>query len=369
MKLRALWYALGGVVWGLVPALARAQALVPVTQYGDCSNPETAAQACNICAFGQLAQNIINFTIGLSIPIAVLLFAYAGWLYFTSAQNEENIKKAKRVFQTVFIGFIIALSGWMLVQTLLKGLAPGYVSWNTFQCTGARLMNVTAGEWLSNSGLPTPNNSAPQIVNSNNSYTSCPQGSSVVEDGTGCFNPSTGQYTSPNQTSCPSGSSPDSSGYGCQFCYDNGYGGQTCEEVAPLPTQVGAGDCPPSSMQSTWGDKASTMSCIAQHESSCNPGLPSGTDRMKSSGESFSWGLYQINLTANPMMCPDGTKLNCPSAFNGKNYNATVADRDLYNKCIAAAQNVQCNTYTAKYLANNTPNGIGNWSTAKGCGY
>jgi len=113
---------------------------------------------CNICTFGQLIQNIINFLIGLSIPIAVVMFAWAGILYFTSAGNKTNITKAKGIFRNVFIGFMLALTGWLVVQTVLSVLVKQdfYIGghWNDLQCNENEsrpgvTYQVTVGTWLS----------------------------------------------------------------------------------------------------------------------------------------------------------------------------------------------------------------------------
>ncbi len=84
------------------------------------SSDITVATACSLCDFVKLIQNIINFLLGISTVIAVALFAYAGVLFFTSNGNTESLSKAKSIFKDVFIGFIIALSGYFVVQTMLS---------------------------------------------------------------------------------------------------------------------------------------------------------------------------------------------------------------------------------------------------------
>src|SRR5581483_12000731 len=149
MNRRALWYAVAGLTWVAVPAVALAQTgLVP------CGLNNDAALSCNLCTLGQLLQNVIDFAIGLSIPIAAGLFAYAGWLYFSNRENFAQVEKAHKIFHAVFIGFCIALAGWLIVQTVLKALAPGYRSWKSFQCNNAdRPMDATIGQLLDQVGL------------------------------------------------------------------------------------------------------------------------------------------------------------------------------------------------------------------------
>lgn len=111
----------------LLPVAAAAQ-IVPINE---CTGID-----CQACHLVDLIQNIINFAIGLSIPIAMALFAYAGVLYFTSAANGENINKAKGIFRSVLIGFIITLGAYLMVETVLHAvLKPSYFDgWNSISC-------------------------------------------------------------------------------------------------------------------------------------------------------------------------------------------------------------------------------------------
>src|SRR3989338_2193742 len=82
-----------------LPALALAQTLSLV--------PCDSAATCNLCMLSTLVQRIINFLIGISIPISAVLFAWAGILYFPQATNPANIEKARRIFSSTAIGFAI----------------------------------------------------------------------------------------------------------------------------------------------------------------------------------------------------------------------------------------------------------------------
>lgn len=99
----------------------------------------TSCQACNLA---QLVQNIINFCIGLSIPIAAVLFAWAGILYFTSGANPTNKETAKKIFSSALIGFLIAITSWLVINTLLHVLLKQSEfpnsSWFSIQCSSNR---------------------------------------------------------------------------------------------------------------------------------------------------------------------------------------------------------------------------------------
>ncbi len=56
-----------------------------------------------------LIKNIINFLIILAIPITAILVVYAGYLYITSAGNEDKVKTAQKALIWAIIGFAIVL--------------------------------------------------------------------------------------------------------------------------------------------------------------------------------------------------------------------------------------------------------------------
>ena len=47
------------------------------------------------------------------------MFIWAGFLYLTAAGNEGQVKKAHELFWAVFIGIVIALAAWLLVNAVL----------------------------------------------------------------------------------------------------------------------------------------------------------------------------------------------------------------------------------------------------------
>ena len=75
------------------------------------------------CTFGKFftfIQDIIEFLIFyLSIPVAVVLIIYAGWLYMTTGLV-DNKTKAKNILMAVLVGFAIMLSAWLIIDFILS---------------------------------------------------------------------------------------------------------------------------------------------------------------------------------------------------------------------------------------------------------
>jgi len=96
---------------------------------------------CQFCHLMSLADRIVRYLILIAVPIVALLFSYAGFLYMSSQGSEEKIGKAKTIFKDVLFGFIIALLGFVIVDTVIKTLGNGFFSgpsWNEIQCVSNR---------------------------------------------------------------------------------------------------------------------------------------------------------------------------------------------------------------------------------------
>ncbi len=73
-----------------------------------------------VCDFSALMKTIIgliNWLFIIAIPIATVLFAYAGLLYMTGVSG--NRVKANKIFTSVAIGFSIMLVAWISVRTVV----------------------------------------------------------------------------------------------------------------------------------------------------------------------------------------------------------------------------------------------------------
>jgi uncharacterized membrane protein YjgN (DUF898 family) len=74
------------------------------------------------CGYGDLIQsiqNLINFLVYFATIIAVILFIYAGTILVFSGGNSGKKDDAKKIFWNTTIGFIIVISAWLIVATIL----------------------------------------------------------------------------------------------------------------------------------------------------------------------------------------------------------------------------------------------------------
>lgn len=97
--------------------------------------PQCEGAFCRACDLIELSSNVINFAIAFSVIIATLMFAYAGILYVTAASKPDQVKKAHGVFVNVFVGLVIVLTAWLLVNITFSVLTGrGLAIWTDISC-------------------------------------------------------------------------------------------------------------------------------------------------------------------------------------------------------------------------------------------
>ena len=208
-KQKALvFFALGIAI--LLPVFSYAQTqtsgagLVPCGVTADSPLDETkdynTATECQACHLVQLTQNIIHFLIGLAVSVAVLMFAWAGILFFTSGASPDKINKGKRIFGQALFGFLLALCAWLIINTLLFILVDQErfpeSSWFEIECTENRkvvednLNDIISGALGIVSSIELPP-SAFYGTNPDGSYSGvyqCPAGYDPIPNSTECYN-------------------------------------------------------------------------------------------------------------------------------------------------------------------------------------
>ncbi|MBI5004375.1 hypothetical protein HZC00_04760 [Candidatus Kaiserbacteria bacterium] len=117
----------------LVPALSLAAGglvtVVPGASQGSHCNDVGGCQS--ICDFAQLAQNVLNDSIYLAIVVSAIFIAWAGWQYMTANGQPYKIKAGKKLFFNIFVGLLLAVGAWLLVDVLISGLTGSSgLQWN-----------------------------------------------------------------------------------------------------------------------------------------------------------------------------------------------------------------------------------------------
>ncbi|MEY2640653.1 MAG: Type secretion system pilin [Candidatus Parcubacteria bacterium] len=77
---------------------------------------------CDFDKLVETAQNVMDFLIILATSIAVIVIAYAGFMYMTSGENSGKVKKAHELMWYAVVGFLVAISAYLVVDVLLNTL-------------------------------------------------------------------------------------------------------------------------------------------------------------------------------------------------------------------------------------------------------
>lgn len=112
----------------VAPSLASAAGITQIVPK-DCNGPGGCQ---SICDLAELAQNILNDAIYISVFLSAVLFAWSGWMHMTAGGDSHKISEANKVFSAVFIGLIIIISAWLIVDTLIRTLTgnPAGAPWS-----------------------------------------------------------------------------------------------------------------------------------------------------------------------------------------------------------------------------------------------
>lgn len=127
-------------VLALIPDTVAAQSFLPCD--GSAANP------CNSCHIVLVANTLISWLIGVIMVLFGVLAVWAGFGLVTSGGNPSALSDAKSRFTNAFIGLLIVLSAFLIVDTLMKtlignnGEIEGYGPWSEVKCTTQTVTSV-----------------------------------------------------------------------------------------------------------------------------------------------------------------------------------------------------------------------------------
>ena len=100
----------------------------------------SATSPCTRCDLFKLSHNVISFILfGLVPPIAAVLFIFAGLMILLGGAMPARIALGKTIFKNTFIGLLIILASYMIVNTFIQSFGPDQVkgNWFSFTCSNA----------------------------------------------------------------------------------------------------------------------------------------------------------------------------------------------------------------------------------------
>lgn len=119
-KFKKIFITLTVFIVLVMPAISLAQGSLIPCNNTTVTGQATPARECDFNAFMALINGVINFLLfKLSIPIAAIMFAYAGFLLI-KAQGGEAKTQAKGIFTDTVLGLVAAMAAWIVVKTILS---------------------------------------------------------------------------------------------------------------------------------------------------------------------------------------------------------------------------------------------------------
>ena len=95
---------------------------------------DVSGMVSNPCGFKdimELINTVIKFLLqDIVLPLAAIMFAYAGFELVTSGGSTEKKSKAKKIFTDVAIGLVIIVAAFLIIQTVLS--IVGYIGVSTW---------------------------------------------------------------------------------------------------------------------------------------------------------------------------------------------------------------------------------------------
>jgi len=79
-------------------------------------------EQCGFNDLRTLTQNVLDWLVTISISLAALMFAYAGWLYLSAQGDTNQVQQAHKVFTNVGIGLVLVIGAWVIVYTVASAV-------------------------------------------------------------------------------------------------------------------------------------------------------------------------------------------------------------------------------------------------------
>jgi len=85
--------------------------------------PDCPDSGCGFPELIKMVNTIIKFLLfTIATPLIALIIMYTGYLYLTAGGNSGQIEKVKHILFSAVIGYVVALSAWLIINTIVKTL-------------------------------------------------------------------------------------------------------------------------------------------------------------------------------------------------------------------------------------------------------
>ena len=104
----------------------RLSGVVPICYTGNESAPvDVPCESFDILIVG--IKKLLSWAVNFTLMFSVVVIAYAGYLYLTSASNPGNRGKANKMFVSVAKGIFFILAAWLIVTLIINALVDNSI--------------------------------------------------------------------------------------------------------------------------------------------------------------------------------------------------------------------------------------------------
>jgi hypothetical protein len=146
-----------------------------------CDGVASAGVPCNFCTFAAMFEKVVNFVTAILIFIAVISLAVTGiQMAYIAAGNGDALSILKDRMTRIFLGFLLILASWTIVDTMVKVLVVD--DSNTIDIIGWRkFMTSNSSELCGKPLVPQRDPDIEARLNSTGGYTN-PDGTTIIPD-------------------------------------------------------------------------------------------------------------------------------------------------------------------------------------------
>ncbi|MCL4405428.1 MAG: pilin [Patescibacteria group bacterium] len=89
------------------------------------------------CGLLQLFQNVLNFALTISVPIATIVIVYGGFVIMTGGGEPDKLKTGRDAIIAALVGVIIVFGAWLIINTVLNivGANVSVAPWSALSCS------------------------------------------------------------------------------------------------------------------------------------------------------------------------------------------------------------------------------------------
>lgn len=85
--------------------------------------PPCPPSGCGWAEFNQLIENVMSFLLTISIPLAIVVIIYGGFLFMTSGGSEKRIGQGKQAILSAIVGLAIVFGSYIIITTVIRALS------------------------------------------------------------------------------------------------------------------------------------------------------------------------------------------------------------------------------------------------------